>query len=373
LSVLIEDNGGMTSASCRDVAPIAMAHFMLAAGSLAQCPPQRLDSPSDFRWAYGTALAANERHLLVGDWRDHTLCGDIFCANGYAWAYERDAEGQWVFSQRIEPADLGWSAGFGRAIALDGDRAIITRTLGVECGGVPYIFEFDGEQWVETGQLCPPPGRGGQGAVVALHQDMALVLGSDPNVLVYHETNGVWTLSEDLNNPSGTMETSGFGSSVALNDNWVVIGAYLESTTIQSGGAVYVYQRLPSGRLELAQTLVAPDELEQPRFGISVAIEDETLAVGGYLSDRSVEDECAIYLFGLVEGNWVLRHELTHDAREINDKLGWTVALDGDLLLSGAIGDRTPMGSGNRSRKFFQTDLRRITEIRFRSLPLPPS
>ncbi|UYV11364.1 MAG: FG-GAP repeat protein [Phycisphaera sp.] len=287
----------------------------------------------------------NDRHLLVGDATDYTLCGDPFCPNGYAYAYERDADGEWVFTQRIEPSDLGWNYGFGRAIALDGDRAIITRTFGPDCGGVPYLFEYDGERWVETGQLCPPPLSGVDGSGVELRGNMAVVR-TLSGVLVYQQDPEDWTLTHTLFNPDGTGEASSFGIDFDFNDDWLVIGASYERITAIFGGAAYVYRRLPDGELELAQKLVAPDILTGPQFGNSVALEGDTLIIGGNISDRSFVEQGALYVHRLVDGQWVLEQELTHSDPAARDRFGVSLALDGDLLLVGAGSKPTPLTIG---------------------------
>src|SRR6056297_808093 len=93
--------------------------------ALAQCPRQQLFSPSAFADDFGGYLSMNDRHLLVGDGGEHSLCGDVFCANGLVYAFEQEADGQWALHQTIAPADLGWNHQFGAGIEMDGDRAII--------------------------------------------------------------------------------------------------------------------------------------------------------------------------------------------------------------------------------------------------------
>lgn len=107
-------------------------------------------SPSDFAESFGGAVAMNERHLLVGDVSEYSLCGDPFCSNGLAYAYERDADGQWTLTQVIEPSDLGWSHQFGLTIALDGDVAMISAARIERSGSALYVFEYDGQEWIET-------------------------------------------------------------------------------------------------------------------------------------------------------------------------------------------------------------------------------
>ncbi|UYV11363.1 MAG: hypothetical protein NCW75_08605 [Phycisphaera sp.] len=321
-----------------------LALLGIAVTTPAQCPPQRLTSPSDFAADFGQRLAMNDRHLLVADGTDYTQCGDPFCANGYAYAYQRDADGEWVFTQRIEPAGLGWSWGFGRAIALDGDRALITRALGLDCNMV-FEFQFDGERWVEVGPICVPPLTGVTGSGVLLRDGVAIVQ-TISGVLVYREIDGDWIFVEQLANPSGTSVSSAFGVSFDLNDDWLVIGASTERFTAPFGGAAYAYRRLPGGELELPQKLVAPDILNGPQFGIALALDGDTLVVGGHISDRQFDEQGAVYVYRLVDGIWELEQELTHAEPALRDRFGVGLALEGDTLLVGASSGDSPTSDG---------------------------
>ncbi|MFG0282862.1 MAG: GC-type dockerin domain-anchored protein [Phycisphaerales bacterium JB039] len=329
----------------RVVAGVCLA----AAGpALAQCPPERLLSPSDHADAFGAALAMNDRHLIIGDPHDGSLCTIPGCSNGWAYAYRRNPAGGWDLTQSVLPASLdeGWAHGF--AVALDGDRAIITAALSPEGPGtgVPYVFEFDGDQWVQVDALMPPDSRALHGGRLALRGDTALVGMADAKVLVYRNTGGVWEVTHDLENPDSTGVRTDFGWAIDLSDDWLVIGAPEEELIAVNGGAVYVYRRLTGGELELAQKLIAPDVMIGPRFGRSVAVDGDTLAVGGVLSHRTYQWQGAVYVYSLVDGQWQLHQELTHQRPAARDQLGIALALDGDLLAAGAAGDITPVSRG---------------------------
>ncbi|MFG0283957.1 MAG: GC-type dockerin domain-anchored protein [Phycisphaerales bacterium JB039] len=319
-----------------------------ATSAIAQCPPDRITSPSMFASAFG-GPAMNERHLLIGDPHDGTLCtSGPDCANGWAFAYRRTPEGGWEFAQSVLPAGHAPYWAYGAPIALDSDRAIVTalakwRDPGV---GLPYVFEFDGERWVEVDTLYPPDDRSIHGGTLALHGDTALVGKAGEDVLVYRRAGGVWEVTHDLSSPDSPTVRSDFGWDVDLDDDWVVIGAPVERLVALNGGAVYVFRRLPGGDLELAQKLVASDVMIGPRFGESLALDGDTLAIGGYLSDRTYQSQGAVYLYQLVEGRWELQQELTHENPETGDHFGIALALAGDLLAAGAADDITPVSRG---------------------------
>ena len=318
--------------------------FILAGSVLAQCPPERLE-PHAFGGDFGFALAMNERHLIIGDRHDWSMCTSR-CSNGMAYAYRRDAHGGWVFDQFITPSVPG--ASYGSAVALDGDRAIITASLDSACGGsgVPYVFEFDGQDWVEAGMLCPPDGRAIHGERLALHGDVALVGKAGEDVLVYGRSGDLWEVTRDLSSPNSPGTRSDFGWSMDIDDDWIVIGAPLESLVAVQHGAVYLYRCGSSGAIQLHQKLVPPDVLRSPRLGESVAIDGATLAVGGVIATRTHSGQGVVYMYELVDARWELRQELTHVNPEAADRFGRSVALDGDHLVVGASTDRTALSGG---------------------------
>ncbi|MEQ9095651.1 MAG: GC-type dockerin domain-anchored protein [Phycisphaerales bacterium] len=335
----------MTASQACHAAAIALAGFMLAKATLAQCPRQILESPSAFADSFGGAVAIHDRHLLVGDGGEHSLCGDVFCANGLVYAYERDGAGDWMLRQVIEPADLAWNHLFGAGIALDGDRVLIGAARIGSGGQANYEFEFDGERWREVSLFQSPDTRP-KDAARALSGDTALVPYAFDGLFVFERVDGVWQATEDLRNPDKPIGRSDFGVSAALNDEWVVVGATYEDIIAINGGAAYAYRRLPDGGVELAQKLVAPDVLDGPRFGAPVVLHDDQLFIGARLASRTARGQGVVYVYELEEGLWTLADEITHSNPERFDGLGRSLAVEGNNLVVSAPGASTPTASG---------------------------
>ena len=321
----------------------AIGSVALASGVLAQCPRQQLFSPSEFANSFGGNLELNERHLLVGDVSEYSLCGDVFCSNGMVYAYERDGGGDWVLRQLVAPAALGPLFQFGSSMALDGDRVLISAARLTVGGPIVYEFTYDSERWNETNYMVPPEGRT-FGGVIALRDDTALILDSRAeDLLVYQMEGGQWELVEELSNPDVPVGRTGFGASV-LNDDWIVVGASLEDLAAINGGAAYIYRRLPDGGVEFAQKLVPPDVLEGPRFGWPMAIQGDELFIGAPLSDRDFVKQGVVHVYQLRDGQWEPTDELTHSQADDNDSFGSSISVHGDRLAIGARADITPDG-----------------------------
>ena len=317
---------------------------VLASLAHAQCPPQQLD-PNPTASSYGLALAMSGRHLIVGDPHDSSLCpSSPLCSNGTVYAYEKDASGHWVLTQEVRPASLVPAYGFGGALDIAGDRLIVGSGGPGAGGGVgaAFIFEYDGEEWVGTAELRGESDHIGFGAAVAVHGNNALVATSRSNAYVFQYDDATWERLGLLPNPDSPGVRSDFGRALDIDERRVVIGAYLERTIAPDGGAVYVYLRQPDGTLELEQKLVAPDVMSGPRFGTSVSLDGERLAVGAENGIRRRSAQGVVYMHEFIDGQWRLVQELVADDPVEAARFGQAVHLLGDKLAVGAYSLRQP-------------------------------
>lgn len=129
------------------------------------------------------------------------------------------------------------------------------------------------------------------------------------------------------------------GFSVAIHSRLIVAGAHRENGT---RGAVYVFEQRNSRWNELAKLL--PDGLSQDDFfGTSVAVSEDTI-VGG--APRGI-GRGAVYVFSGSGSTWVQVAKLTSSSQPANgDYFGFSVAVSGDSLLVGALGDDEACGGG---------------------------
>lgn len=303
--------------------PIVIAIFacMLSSVSLGQCRIDTLVSPSPTAERFGNRVVMNDRHLIIMDTRDS--------GPDRVFAYERAADGRWEYRGALPARGSIIDA------ALHDDRLIVTSGSAISCSGGPdiHVFEFDEERWSQVAPICIPPMSASN---AALHTDLALIRVGSSSLLVFYESSAGWTLVGTLVNPDSPGVNTGFGSGIAIDDRFVIIGAERELVPAGLGGAVYVFRRLPEGQLELHQKLVAPNILRGPAFGNTLTLAGDTLVVGGYLSRRTYENQGAVYVYRLVDGQWQLEQELTHADPGENDQFGIAVATDGQRIVASA-------------------------------------
>lgn len=183
-------------------------------------------------------------------------------------------------------------------------------------------------------------------------------------VYVYLETSGV-RAQQAFVKAANTDAGDGFGTSVAIDGDTLVVGAPLEDssqTTITNGttasanntktdsGAVYVYVRSGSTWTQQAY-LKAPNLDSGDHFGASVAISGDTIVVGAPLEDSNqttitngttgstndtATDAGAVYVFKRTGTAWAQEAYIKAPNAEAGDQLGYSVAISGDTIIAGA-------------------------------------
>jgi len=220
---------------------------------------------------------------------------------GAAYVYEWDGF-DWTETATLTADDGEAGDRFGRTVAMEGERIVVAAERdsdGASAAGAVYVFDWDGESWVETQKLAAgdPAQNTWFGQALALKGDR-LAVGRMGAVYVF-DLDGTWSETQKLSsNPySGT-----FGVSVDLDPSGCLLAA--GATNVQlNKGAVYVFEW---GGVSWSQTtpLYADDGESGDYFGASVALEDGWLYVGAYGDDGSAG---AVYQFLSLYPAWSQR------------------------------------------------------------------
>jgi hypothetical protein len=128
-----------------------------------------------------------------------------------------------------------------------------------------------------------------------------------------------------------------FGVSVAIDGQTVVVGA----TGVDIGrennvGAAYVFSRDGSSWIQKAR-LVPPEPLEDDAFGTSVAIDGISIVVGANSKDvYSIPDAGAAYVFIKRGGSWDQKATLLSFEPSVGGYFGGAVDVDGNRIIVGS-------------------------------------
>lgn len=217
------------------------------------------------------------------------------------------------------------SDGFGTSVAASGDTVVIGAS-----------GEDSGSAGVNS---IPDDSAAGSGAAY-----------------VFVRSGSIWSQQAYLK-ASNTGAGDGFGAAVSISGDTIVVGALLEgsSTTgvngipnesAQAAGAAYVFMR-SSGSWSQQAYLKASNSGAGDRFGSSVSVSDDTIAIGAPYEDsgtrgiNSVPDETipesgAAYIFVRGVSGWNQQAYIKALNPGGSDQFGSAVCMSGESLIVGA-------------------------------------
>lgn len=323
---------------------------------------------------FGVAVAISGNYAIVG-----AHANDIGTNQdaGAAYIFERGTGGTWTQVQRLLLSGGFWEDYFGRAVAIDGDYAVVgawKRDYGVTDSGAAYVYQrgTDGT-WTLMQQLLQPQvsSQAGFGLSIGIDGDHIIVGEYHYNntafgradcgaAYLFTRTGSSWSTGVRIE-ASDQASNDEFGRSVAISGDRVVVGAHNEdedsdgNNTASAAGSAYVFEKNTNGTWTQTQKLVGSNRIANDNFGFSVAIDNDMIVVGAMHQDSDaagsseLTDAGAAYAFTLnSSGTWVETQKLVASDRTAGDELGVSVAIDGNDLLAGSrFNSKTATGTGS--------------------------
>jgi len=216
---------------------------------------QKLEVDDDDKEKYahfGYSVAIDGDTAIVGASQDDSKKG-----SAYVFVYDGN---KWIQEQKLIAGDGAAKDEFGCSVAIDGNRAI------VGAKGANRYAQYSGD----------PSYVGGL-------------------AFVFLRSGGVWSQEDQLSAADGVARDE-FGCSVAIDGNRAIVGI---STIERNAGAVYVFVRNGSDWTPQEENLTAGDRSSPDRFGSSVAMDGDTAIVGAYLDDDKGWGSGAAYIVKL--------------------------------------------------------------------------
>jgi Ca2+-binding RTX toxin-like protein len=184
------------------------------------------------------------------------------------------------------------------------------------------------------------------------------VIGSTTGaVYVFERSGDSWTQSAKLTASDGEPGDQ-LGWSVAIDGDTIVAGAPRDNFSLGEQGSVYTFARSgPADRTETGKLVTADSDTSNGELlGISVAIDGDVIVAGALFEQvGSNLNQGAAYTFDTTGA--ATRSEtakLTSSDGAVNDTLGDSVGIDGDTIVVGAPGDR--VGTNNTQGSVYTFD-----------------
>jgi len=299
---------------------------------------------------FGISAALDGERALVGAWED----GGAGLRAGAVYVFERQPSGEWLETAKLTASDATPGDLFGLSVALRGDRALVGAIRGDAAAfdsGAAYLFERQANgEWLEVARLSAADGAGGDrfGQSVSLSDTFAVVGASNDlhvgvltgSAYVFErQSDGQWLEVAKLIAEGATAEDF-FGSSVSLEGNRVMIGAFGANGAAMNSGAAYVFERQPDESwLEVAR-LDASDGAAGDYFGFWVSLDGDRALISALFDRTAAGRTGSAYVFERqADGQWLETRKLQAGDGAAEDRFGWRVSLDQDRALVGALGD----------------------------------
>jgi len=295
---------------------------------------------------FGSEVALDGDTALVGAPYD-----DVGANNDQGSAYVFTRSGTtWTQQANFTGADGAADDHFGSSVALDGDSALagaVTDDVGANVNqGSAYVFVRSGTTWSQQAKLTAAEGAAyiQFGGSVALDGDTALIGArqdvvdgnSQGSAYVFTRSGSTWSQQAHLTAADGTAD-DWFGDSVALVGDTALIGASHDDVGANwNQGSAYVFTRSESTWTQQAH-LTAPDGAYDDRLGESVALDGDTALVSASLDDIGANDhQGSAYLFAGAGAEWEFQAQLTSSDGNPDDSFGFSVGISGDTAVIGA-------------------------------------
>jgi len=264
---------------------------------------------------FGISVGVSGDTVVVGSEWD----GDNGARSGSAYVFVKPTAGWADMSQtaKLLPSDGGAYEHFGYSAAIDGDTVVVGAEWDNQNGdraGAAYVFKKPVSGWIsatETAKLTASDGGAYEhlGFSAAVSGD-TVVVGSrwdndngarSGSAFVFEKPATGWT---DMTETAKLLASDGeayeeFGHSVAIDGDFVVVGAYWDDDNGARAGSAYVFQRPATGWANMTETgkMLAADGAAYDDFGCAVGLSGDTAVIGAHWDDDGGSNAGSAYVF----------------------------------------------------------------------------
>ena len=321
---------------------------------------------------FGRSVAVSNETVVAGSDLDDIGSNTD---QGSAYVFARNSSG-WSQQARLTASDGNGGDFFGYKVAIYGDTIVVVafsnRVGSNFYQGAAYVFVRNGTNWAQQAKLTASDGaeRDGFGSSVAINGNTVIIgarsdqIGANENqgsAYIFVRNGTTWTQQAKLVANDGAAEDY-FGYSVdvvnTLSGTFAVVGANFDNIGGNNDqGSVYVFTRSGTAWTQ-TQKLTGSDGIALDRFGESVSIVPITgssILIG---ANQGINGQGKAYIFKRVNSIWTQSQKLTAADGEAYDRFGNSVAISGETAFIGAPGDLATSGPGSGSAYMFNVGSR---------------
>lgn len=305
---------------------------------------------------FGKSVAVSGNYSIIGAWTDDERGPEAGAAYIYFRADEKTDH--WVLKDRLLASDGEAFNNFGGKVAIEGDYAYVTAQGNDDFAGAVYVFKRQEESnntWKEVQKITASDKSSGDyfGTSITVNNGQMAVgaYGEDDKgrsagaVYTYELVQDEWRFDTKILDQEGAANDR-FGSSVALDENTLIVGASRDN----KAGSIVVFEK-KDARWNQTLKIFSSDGKAKDRFGCSLALSGDYLAVG---ADGAEGFMGAVYIFEKNLGgsnNWGEIKKIQPMDADTDDRFGKTIAMSGEYLLAGSEGHEMGMGATYLFRK----------------------
>lgn len=272
---------------------------------------------------FGKSIAVSGNTMLVG------ASPGAEGSPGVVYLFSRNASGNWGEAGQLRPSDGAEGDGFGAALIIDGDYALVGAPNHDSTGAV-YIFHREADGWLQVGKLTDGDAVAGDGfgSAMGLSGDHLLIgmparNGGTGDVTHFHRIDGEWSGQGLLPRRSSERDTR-FGSTIVVSGDRAFVGMPRANNRL---GAVATYS-VSDGDWQQGNDLAPYEGGRRAEFGSALAMTDDGLWVG-------TPGSRALYDFRGTETGFSEVIKISPDDQPDSRSFGGALAVKGDLAVVG--------------------------------------
>ncbi len=265
-----------------------------------------------------------------------------------------------ILETELQADDGGMLDWFGSAVSFSGNQVIVgaegfDRFDGVNLipqTGAAYIFELDGNNWIQADQLLVDASQeitlGDRlGHAVSLQGNRAAISavadrvgGHEAGSVYIFEFNGsAWIQSHKLT-ASDIDHSIAFGTSICLDQDRLLIGDSFNNSNGTESGAAYLFEFNGNNWFE-TQKLLVGDNQPFDHYGQAVSLQGDRAVIGAPRKDNTSgnNDEGKVYVFDFDGTDWIETAVLTPEDGSYDGYFGAAVSFSGNRIVVGAYAD----------------------------------